>query len=147
MPSPVLADLMDANLTALGLIVRRAFNLPQIEQENRRLVANASEDKTVLGNLITGAPEIHIYHAPADMHRPASEMRPVLLSYVDVVVQGYLREFGEDGVARFFETTDGWDAPMRNDRANPLYPRHQVLSAEETALVDDWLGRLGIAPF
>ena len=41
---------------------------------------------------ITGAPEIHIYHAPADMHRPASEMRPVLLSYVDVVVQGYLRE-------------------------------------------------------
>ena len=96
---------------------------------------------------IAGGPEIHIYHAPADMHAPASEMRPVLLSYVDVVVQGYLREFGEDGVARFFETTDGWDAPMRNDRANPLYPRHQVLSAEETALVDDWLGRLGITPF
>ena len=96
---------------------------------------------------ITGAPEIHIYHAPADMHRPASEMRPVLLSYVDVVVQGYLREFGEDGVARFFETTDGWDAPMRNDRADPVYPRHQVLTPAETALVDDWLGRLGIAPF
>ena len=68
---------------------------------------------------ITGAPEIHIYHAPADMHRPASEMRPVLLSYVDVVVQGYLHEFGEDGVARFFETTDGWNAPMKNDRAEP----------------------------
>jgi two-component system NtrC family response regulator len=41
-----------------GLIVRRAFNLRAIEQENRRLVASASADKTVLGRLITGAPEM-----------------------------------------------------------------------------------------
>lgn len=46
------------DIEALGLIVRRAFNLHQIESENRRLVANASEDKTVLGRLITGAPEM-----------------------------------------------------------------------------------------
>ena len=95
---------------------------------------------------IAGATEIHIYHAPDDMHAPATEMRPVLLSYVDVVVQGYLREFGENGVTRFFETTGGWDAPMRNDRADPMYSRHQRLTAEETALVDDWLERLGIRP-
>ncbi|KEO87042.1 Fis family transcriptional regulator [Erythrobacter sp. JL475] len=46
------------DIDALGLIVRRAFNLHEIEDENRRLVANASEDKTVLGRLITGAPEM-----------------------------------------------------------------------------------------
>ncbi len=46
------------DIDALGLIVRRAFNLHQIEDENRRLVANASQDKTVLGRLITGAPEM-----------------------------------------------------------------------------------------
>ncbi|WP_040464241.1 PEP-CTERM-box response regulator transcription factor [Erythrobacter sp. NAP1] len=46
------------DIDALGLIVRRAFNLHAIESENRRLVANASEDKTVLGRLITGAPEM-----------------------------------------------------------------------------------------
>ncbi|MEM6826821.1 MAG: PEP-CTERM-box response regulator transcription factor [Pseudomonadota bacterium] len=46
------------DIEALGLIVRRAFNLHEIEGENRRLVANASEDKTVLGKLITGAPEM-----------------------------------------------------------------------------------------
>ncbi|MEO0641847.1 MAG: PEP-CTERM-box response regulator transcription factor [Pseudomonadota bacterium] len=46
------------DIEALGLIVRRAFNLHQIEDENRRLVSNASEDKTVLGRLITGAPEM-----------------------------------------------------------------------------------------
>ena len=95
---------------------------------------------------ITGATEIHIYHAPADMHAPATRMRPVLLSYVDVVVQGYLREFGEAGVARFFETTDGWDAPVKDDRASPAYPRHQQLTPSETALVDHWLEQLAVEP-
>lgn len=95
---------------------------------------------------LTGASEIHIYHAPADMHAPASVMRPVLLSYLDVVVQGYLREFGEDGVTRFFETTDGWDAPLKDDRADPVYPRHQRLADAERTLVDDWLHQLGIVP-
>ncbi|MEM8726936.1 MAG: PEP-CTERM-box response regulator transcription factor, partial [Pseudomonadota bacterium] len=46
------------DIEALGLIVRRAFSLHEIEDENRRLVAHASEDKTVLGRLITGAPEL-----------------------------------------------------------------------------------------
>ncbi|MDJ0977444.1 MAG: PEP-CTERM-box response regulator transcription factor [Erythrobacter sp.] len=46
------------DIEALGLIVRRAFNLHQIEAENRRLLASAGEEKTVLGRLITGAPEM-----------------------------------------------------------------------------------------
>lgn len=46
------------DIEALGLIVRRAFNLRAIEEENRRLVASGSADKTVLGRLITGAPEM-----------------------------------------------------------------------------------------
>ncbi len=46
------------DIDALGLIVRRAFNLHAIEDENRRLIANSGEDKTVLGRLITGAPEM-----------------------------------------------------------------------------------------
>lgn len=46
------------DIDALGLIVRRALALRQIEEENRRLLANASADKTVLGRMITGAPEM-----------------------------------------------------------------------------------------
>ncbi|NBC87920.1 MAG: PEP-CTERM-box response regulator transcription factor [Alphaproteobacteria bacterium] len=46
------------DIEQLGLIVRRAFNLHRIEAENRRLVASAGEEKTVLGRLITGAPEM-----------------------------------------------------------------------------------------
>ena len=46
------------DIETLGLIVRRAFALHEIEDENRRLVANAGADKTVLGRMITGAPEM-----------------------------------------------------------------------------------------
>jgi len=64
---------------------------------------------------------------------------PILLSYVDAVLQGYLREFGEAGAERFCATTEGWNTPVRNDRSNPVYPRAQKLSAAEQAFVDDML--------
>lgn len=87
-------------------------------------------------------PEVAIYSIPAGKHGAPSMAHPVLLSYLDVVVQGYLAEFGEAGVARFFDTTEGWDAPILDDRAHPHYPRHQTLSSTEIALVDHWLARL-----
>ena len=68
----------------------------------------------------------------------------MLLSYLDAVVQGYLREYGEAGADRFFATTDGWEAPFLNDRAAPRYPRHQQLAPDETAFVDDRLARLAV---
>ncbi|MXO90118.1 PEP-CTERM-box response regulator transcription factor [Pontixanthobacter aquaemixtae] len=46
------------DIEALGLIVRRALNLTKIEEENRRLAEQAGDDKTVLGTLITAAPEM-----------------------------------------------------------------------------------------
>ncbi len=46
------------DIDALGLIVRRALNLHRIEQENRRLAAQAGEGNRVLGGLITAAPEM-----------------------------------------------------------------------------------------
>ncbi|MFN6936449.1 MAG: PEP-CTERM-box response regulator transcription factor, partial [Tsuneonella sp.] len=46
------------DIDALGLIVRRAFALHGIEAENRRLAAKVGEDKTVLGSMITAAPEM-----------------------------------------------------------------------------------------
>lgn len=46
------------DIEALGLIVRRALKLHQIEEENRRLADQVGDDKTVLGGLITAAPEM-----------------------------------------------------------------------------------------
>ncbi|MCF6316418.1 MAG: gamma-glutamylcyclotransferase [Marinosulfonomonas sp.] len=84
-------------------------------------------------------PEIAIYAIKHGQHHPPGPENPILLSYLDVVVQGYLVEFGESGVARFFDTTDGWHAPILNDRAKPSYPRAQSLSNAEIALVDHYI--------
>jgi hypothetical protein len=62
---------------------------------------------------------------------------------LDVVLQGYLHVFGTAGVQHFMETTDGWDMVVLNDRTNPIYPRAQSLSVDETALVDACLTQVG----
>lgn len=46
------------DIDALGLIVRRALHLSQIEAENRVLATRASSDNKVLGRMITAAPEM-----------------------------------------------------------------------------------------
>jgi hypothetical protein len=89
-------------------------------------------------------PEIAVYTIPEGHHGAPSVAHPILLSYLDVVVQGYLREFGEAGVARFFESTRGWEGPVLDDRAAPRYPRHQPLDSHERALTDHFLADLGV---
>lgn len=46
------------DIDQLGLIVRRAFQLHAIEAENRKLEERIGEDRTVLGTMITAAPEM-----------------------------------------------------------------------------------------
>lgn len=89
------------------------------------------------------AENIEIYAVDPGHVDPAAR-HPILLSYLDTVVQGFLGEFGAAGVARFFASTRGWTA-LCDDRADPLYPRHQVLSRQERALVDANCDALGLA--
>ncbi|APG47964.1 gamma-glutamylcyclotransferase family protein [Phaeobacter porticola] len=88
--------------------------------------------------------DIAVYAVPATSQRQASQRHPILLSYLDVVIQGYLDVFGPDGVETFVTSTDGWDAPILNDRDAPRYPRHQILRADERDLVDQHLRALGV---
>lgn len=67
----------------------------------------------------------------------------ILLSYLDVVAQGFHAVYGFDGVQRFFDTTDNWHTPILDDRAQPVYPRHQRLTPDETQMVDEHIKRLG----
>ena len=98
-------------------------------------------DRHLVPDHSTSLDQVHIYAVTPD-HIDAPDARhPILLSYIDVVVQGFLREFGVEGAVRFFETTDGWDTPILDDRTAPLYPRHQRLTPEETAFVDTQLRR------
>lgn len=83
-----------------------------------------------------------IYQASDDFIATGDATRPILLSYLDVVVQGFLQHFGGDGVTRFFDTTERWQTPVLNDRTAPIYPRHVETSEAERQLVDRHLNRL-----
>jgi len=88
------------------------------------------------------AGEIQVY-AVAPQHLHQGSTHPILLSYLDAVLQGFLREFGEAGARRFFETTAGWNTPVLDDRADPTYPRHQTLSRAERDTVDRLMAEFG----
>ena len=64
----------------------------------------------------------------------ATSQSHILRSYLDVVMQGYLKQFGEQGLQRFIATTLNFDIPVREEREEPLYPRATTLSDEEIRL-------------
>ena len=59
----------------------------------------------------------------------------LMQSYVDVVMSGYLRHFGEAGLERFVMTTDNWHLPVYDDRLAPRYPRSVQLSDHEVQII------------
>lgn len=86
-------------------------------------------------------PDLHvaIYSIPEHTSEVPGTANPILLSYLDVVLQGYLHVFGEAGVEHFMATTDGWETVILNDRSAPLYPRAQRLTNDETAYINEQL--------
>lgn len=86
--------------------------------------------------------EVQIYQTHAETDITGRVFYPILLSYLDVVVQGFRDIFGEDGVAAFFTSTEGWEAGILDDRSAPIYPRAQKLSPLETELVNHHIARL-----
>lgn len=68
---------------------------------------------------------------------------PIRLSYLDVVIAGFLQEFGPEGVSDFFRSTTGW-CVVADDRARPLYARALSVGQEIEALVDEHLAALDV---
>jgi len=65
------------DIDELGLIVRRAFHVHALEQENARLAETAPTDRRVLGRVLTGAPEM--MKVARTIERVASAQVSVLL--------------------------------------------------------------------
>ncbi|KNG94987.1 gamma-glutamylcyclotransferase family protein [Pseudaestuariivita atlantica] len=107
------------------------------ERESGYVRAEVAGDLGLIG-------PVAIYTTPG--LAPAQDAtRPILLSYLDVVIQGFADRGGVDSALRFFDTTTGWDVPVLDDRAAPRYPRHQAHTPDTQALVDAQLDRLGVA--
>lgn len=108
---------------------------------DRREGAYARRD--VSHQITPTAPDVAVYEVRTDLLTDPRG-HPLLLSYIDTVALGFLEIYGPDGVKDFFATTDGWGAPIRDDRAAPMYPRWQPMTEAARALVDAELDRLGV---
>ena len=85
------------DIDTLGLIVDRALRLHRIEQENRRLSEKVGEDQTVLGSLVTAAPEM------AKVARTIERVAPTNVSVMLLGASGTGKELLAKGV---HETSD-----------------------------------------
>ena len=76
----------------LGLIVQRAYRLHQIESENRRLAEQIGDERTVLGSMITAAPEM------AKVARTIERVAPTNVSVMLLGASGTGKELLARGV-------------------------------------------------
>ena len=82
-------------------------------------------------------------HTNEATHDPGA---PIAQSYLDAVMQGFMHEFGHDGVMDFLDSTDGFERPVRADRHSPVYSRSVALPDDQRDLFDSLLADRGI-PF
>lgn len=123
------------------LVYDRAENLATIDEREaryRRLPVPLERLEAALP-VPEGCP-VYVYRAE-DAVPPHPEPPHILRSYLDAVLQGFLHVHGEEGVRRFLMETDGFDTPIHDDRAAPLYPRAVMLAEKEKVLVEEMLQR------
>lgn len=127
------------------VIAQPRDRLPALDRREAHYARTAIDPGGVewLAEPPSGWPAPFLYVGRPQFNRPGDADHPVLLSYLDAVVAGFLRLFGAAGAERFVATTLDWHVPIRDDRARPIYPRAVDLAAEERGYVDDLLAALG----
>lgn len=137
----------DPSTAIRGVLVSEpAARLAELDRREHRYsrVPGIGPDFRCDGRGAPGPDDAFLYEADSDIRRAGCEAHPILQSYLDCVLDGFLTLWGEEGVRHFLATTDGWEAPILADRAAPRYPRAQAIAADRLALFDEALGSLGV---
>ncbi|MCP4319395.1 MAG: gamma-glutamylcyclotransferase [Hyphomicrobiales bacterium] len=125
------------------LVFDRLSNLPSVDEREFTYdrIAVPYERLEVIDGQKTDC-DVYVYEAQSNgaSHDPE---HPILQSYLDAVLQGFLREFGRRGVHGFLETTDGFERTVHTDRHDPVYPRAVRLAEEERQFFDAVLAEYG----
>lgn len=128
-----------------GVIVRLDLDkLPQLDEREAgydRLVLPASDfdlpEDLQEQMAMEGIEDIMVYRSQEQNRGLADAENPVLQSYVDCVMAGYLHRFGEEGVNALVSSTRGWECSLFNDRTTPYYPRWVEVSPADQQYFDD----------
>lgn len=130
------------------VIAQRMETLPALDAREGQYTRHAVNDDALewLEPRPDGWPPPFVYVGNAEYRRSGDADHPIMLSYLDVVIAGFMRTFGAAGADRFLQTTDDWHVPVLDDRAAPRYPRALSLSSGERRRVDRCLDDLAIVP-
>jgi hypothetical protein len=126
------------------LVFDEAANLPSIDQREARYERReiSSGELEIFGE-IPATCALFVYEAIT--HLPVHREEPkILQSYLDAVLQGFLREHGREGVERFVRETRNFHIAVKKDRDKPNYPRAISLAEEEIAYFDALLQSAGV---
>jgi len=121
-------EAQDAEIDGL-LIIDHADSLPDLDKREAQYSRVTLDNKKITlheSQIKTDSKFLYV----ADQLPTTSENK-IARSYLDVVMQGYLHQFGEDGLQRFIDTTVNFDIQIIEDRKRPLYPRATQLTEQE----------------
>lgn len=144
-PVSTLTAAFDDDAAIQGLVViDRIENLPAVDlREDRYDRVTLTRDHIDLHDVPDIDVEaLYVYVAKSEHLGGPDPRYPIWQSYVDAVMQGFLVEFGEDGLRRFVHETHCWDHDITPDRDKPLYPRAVETTAEERHLFDTLLAEV-----
>ncbi|MBX2883989.1 MAG: gamma-glutamylcyclotransferase [Granulosicoccus sp.] len=134
-PVPHSRDINSAKIE--GVLVRIAkSDLAELDKRERgyqRLHLSADHFDLPSGH---DCDEVVIYRSLPENRQAAGDQYPILQSYIDCVMAGYVSRFGESGLRRMVQTTIGWEGAILNDRLQPLYPRHVRIDQAQMAYFD-----------
>lgn len=82
---------------------------------------------------------VYVYQSTLENRFLADQEHPILQSYIDCVLAGYLKLFGPSGMQAMLDSTRGWDRPVMNDRSAPHYPRAVKIEADLQLSIDQLL--------
>ncbi|MCW4114386.1 gamma-glutamylcyclotransferase [Aurantimonas sp. MSK8Z-1] len=146
-PVALLTVRPEAQFETEGVVVfDHADHLPAVDEREagykRRLVQPARV--SVEHEPAAGVP-LFIYEASRDEPTAEDVSCIILQSYLDAVMQGFFGLYGEKGLRRFVDETDGFEAEVLLDRLAPRYPRSVALHPGEAELFDRLLAERGVS--
>lgn len=128
------------------IVVDRAENLPAVDYRERdydRVVISPENLEFHNGKSAGDLPDyLIVYVAKENNH--ISPDGPLLQSYLDAVMQGFLLEYGQRGISHFLESTVGFNRQIILDRREPRYSRPVQLGEDEERMFDSGLRNAGV---
>jgi hypothetical protein len=128
------------------LILDQAVNLAAIDRREARydrIGIDRDAFRPAGGDVIPAALPAKIFLYVGRKSADARGEAKLLQSYLDVVLAGFLAEYGVAGIDRFMASTSGFGRPVIEDRARPLYSRAQTIDAGMARMFDARLAAAG----